>query len=222
MKEKRLIVSMACGDQSRKYAEFTHPLIQKYAQKCGADFYSMYQEDENYTHLGQQKWKYAELLGMYDRILHVDADVVVQSNCPNLFNIVAPEEFGGVDEQPYANPAKEFPYVDRFEDVKRYSGLITPKFYINVGVYLFSSTHRFLFDEPVNLYGLKYAEQTELNAKLHFGHYKTHLLPWNYNYMSMMEWAGLPKSEAYMIHYAGGWGGKNSDVILDIMKKDLK
>lgn len=220
MKEKRLIVSMACGGNSRKYSEVTFPLMQKYAQKCGADFYCMFQEDEEYPYIGQQKYKYANLLNMYDRIMHIDADVLVRSTTPNLFDIVAPNEFAGVDEHRYANPLREMPYIDRHFELNQY-GEMFPEFYINVGMYLFSKTHRNLFDNPGKL-PTHYKEQTELNYRLHLYNHKVHLLPWNFNYMSLMEWAGVNKDDAFMIHYAGGWGGKNSDVILDMMKKDLK
>lgn len=224
MKEKRIICSMACGETSRYYSEYTFPLIQKYAKKCNADFYCMFQEDNNYEHLGQQKYNYINLLNYYDRVLHIDADILVRENTPNLFDIVLPDEFGGVNELPFENLDKEFPPVSRANEIINYNILggsksIQPKFYINVGMYLFSKIHKNIFFPGTLLSYFK--EQSQINYRLHVDNIKMNLLPPQYNFMSLMKNAGLDKKNAYMIHYAGNWDGKTKEDVLQMMKEDL-
>lgn len=210
---------MACGDQSRKYLEFTGPLMQKYAQKCDVDFHIVYQEDETYPTAGYQKWAYKDLLKMYDRVLHIDADMVVRESTPNLFEKVPYFHFGGVDELPFQNLDKENPPVDRKEDVRR-SGHIYVNYYINVGLYLFSKEHKHLFEWVKHPVKCHFGEQSTLNYDLHSWGKSVFLLSPQFNFMKLMEDAGLSKDSAHIIHYAGNWGGLSSDQVLEMMKKD--
>lgn len=221
--EKRLVVSMALSGKSRTYSEITFPLIQKYAQKCNADFHAIYNSSGNHEYIGYEKWEYLKFLNQYDRILHIDSDMIVRSNTPNLFEVVLPGYFGAVDEGRYQSETLENPFVDRFQDV----GLLGPKirkyhdFYFNVGMYIFSKTHEKAFETPIKDNPCFFKEQSHLNAKLQeMG--MNYILPWNYNYMSLMENEGLNKDDAYIIHYAGNWRGYSDEAIVQIMKGDIK
>lgn len=221
--EKRLVVSMAIGGASRSYGEFTFPITQKYAQKCGADFYVKHVPQGQWDYVGYTKFEYAQLLKSYDRILHIDADMIIRSTTPNLFDIVPSHMFAGVDEHQYGNRQMERPYIDRYQEVINYSGnpQYIPEFYINVGMYLFGQEHKWLFKEELRN-NAHYQEQTQMNYYLNTIKDEVYLLPWNYNYMSLMDWAGLPKDEAHIVHYAGGYGGNPVSVVMDMMRKDMR
>lgn len=211
---------MASGEKYRRYAEVSFPLLQKYAQKCGADFYTKYQENPKHDYIGYQKWDYVNFLNYYDRILHIDTDMIVRENTPNLFDIVAPNEFGAVDEHQFASPSIEQPYVDRYQDLINYAGPdFSPKFYINVGMFLFSAEHYHLFDTVDK--APFYKEQTVLNYLLHYHRVKMKLLDPKFNFMSIMENHGLDKKDAHIVHYAGGWRGYSTDEVIRLMKEDM-
>lgn len=230
MSEKRLVVSMACGEKSRKFSDITFPLIQQYARKCDADFYAMYQVDENYKYLGQQKYKYANFLDQYERILHIDADMIVKYDTPNLFNKIKVHEFAGVDEHKFEDPEVENPYVNRYQDMLDFNKyindtygtetIITPKFYINVGMYLFSRHHANMFQNKQEL-PIFFKEQTEINFNLHRFNHSVQLLSPNFNFMKIMENKGLSKDDAFIIHYAGSWGGYSDEMIAVMMREEL-
>ena len=206
--EKRLVVSMACGEESRDIAKITMPHIQAYALKCGADFHLVSQVDDSYKHLGYQKFNYVNL--PYDRILHIDADMLVKESTPNLFDVVGRENFAGVDEHPYE---------DRLTHLRKYCE--DPSFYINVGMYLFNvENHRHIFNREVQELDVMYYEQTHINILLNNSEFQTHLLPWNYNCMFIMEDAGHSKDDAYIIHYAGKYRGLTHEKLLEVIKTD--
>lgn len=211
---------MACGDVQKQYSDITFPLIQKYARQCGADFLALYQSNSKFSYVGYQKWEYADYLDKYDRILHIDADMIIQSNCPNLFDIVPKTHFAGVDEYPFQNLSIESPAVDRYKDMLL-AGSCIPKFYINVGMYMFSTVQHYLFNLPIPHNTCHYKEQSYLNYLLHSEDNITLLDP-KFNTISLMVDKGLKKEDAYIIHYAGGWFGKSSKEIIEMMKRDIK
>lgn len=224
--EKRLIISMAVGDKSRKYSEITFPLIQKYAQKCGADFHAVYTVNLKYDRIGYQKWDYVKFLGQYDRILHIDADMIVRSTTPNLFDVVPSDCFAGVDEYPFQDLSIEEPKIDRFNDMKAFrkimgDGFFVFNFYINVGLYMFSKNHNWIFNSTIDNQCF-FKEQTEINYNLNCLPNRVHLLPPQYNFMSLMEHKGLSKEDAYIIHYAGNWFGKSDEEVMKMMKEDIR
>lgn len=214
-----LVVSMAIGDKSRRYSEVTFPLIQKYAQKCNADFLALYTENKAYDQLGYQKWDYLGLLDRYERILHIDADMVVRSTTPSIFDLVMPGYFAGVNEWPYQNLAQEYLPIDRYQDMLKI-GPVDPSFYINVGLYLFDASHKNIFSPPIKNNPCYFKEQAQINYNLQ-GKRVTLLSP-NFNYMSLMEKAGLKKDDAHIIHYAGGWAGQSEEEVIELMKRDIR
>lgn len=221
MQERRLVVTMACGGNARPYSEVTFPLIQSYAKRCNADFHVIYQEDKSFPHVGYQKWSYIELLPVYDRILHVDADMIVRSTTPDLFDLVDPGTFGAVNELPFQDLNKECPAMDRVKDMELLGELQHKSFYANVGLYLFDHEHKDLFNSVRFDSPCYFKEQSHINYNINKYNFKTTALSFNFNYMKLMENAGLPKSEAHIIHYAGGFGGHSQTEVLELMKKDI-
>lgn len=218
MKERRLIISVACGDKSRRFSDITFPLIQAYAKKCDADFLALYTEKPVYGPLMYFKWSYPAHLSSYDRILHIDADMVMKSTTPNLFDIVPPTHFAGVNEYPFQHLPSESPAVDRYVDLKLL-GPAEPTFYINVGLYLFSSHHQHIFNKPPTHNPCYFKEQALINRRLSQSRNIT-LLPPAYNFMSIMENQGLDKRDAHIVHYAGSWGGLDEREIMKRMRED--
>lgn len=228
--EKRLIVSMAVGERSRKFSEITFPLMQKYAQKCNADFIGVFNPIPGQPYPGHWKTRYKDFLSVYDRILHIDADTIVRENTPNLFDIVPKGMFGAVDELCCQDLAKESPAIDRkldlelFNKKQAYCCLKSSDFsiYVNVGLFLFDKETSKALDFDVDDSDCYFREQTQLNFNLLKHKIYVYLLDFRFNFMSIVENKGFDKRSAYIIHYAGGYGGLTEDQIIEMMKKDLK
>ena len=79
----------------------THPIIKDFAKKWGAEF--MVLDHVSDCNVGDGKYHYRimklhELLLKYDRIIHIDSDVVINKTCPNLFDVVPEDCVGTVYE----------------------------------------------------------------------------------------------------------------------------
>lgn len=217
---KKLIVTMASHKAGQEYGKITFPLMQAYAYRCGADFLVYQNMSGRWKHTGYEKWEYIKYLDCYDRILHIDSDMVVKGGTPDLFNLVPLHCFAGVDENEFESPTQEYPYVNRYEELEA-MGVENPRFYINVGLYLFSRQHKQLFDDCIERKD-GFFEQTHLNIRLHHANTPIHLLSWHYNYMSIMENSGLQKKFAHIIHYAGAWRGYNTETVCRMMREDTQ
>ena len=149
----RLLLSAAVGANGRKWLEITRPLMETYAAKCGAVFEAITDGDENYP-LGE-KFRIAEYLGRYDRVVFLDADVVVAPDAPDLFNAVPSTHVGVRDDWPWmcveagVNVTRAWmdPEIRAIRKAADRPGPVVSTCY-NTGVLVLSSQHAGLFDPP--------------------------------------------------------------------------
>jgi lipopolysaccharide biosynthesis glycosyltransferase len=194
------------------WIECTHQPIKEYAKKCGADFFVFDHDPVEMKHLNKYIFwrilKVNELFDQgYDRILHIDTDVLVTKNAPNIFDEVPYDHIGVVYEDKGTRKADRIRRINSiqsdFGDVGWKTG------YLNEGVMLFSKCHRELF---TSIDG-KWVNTPNGPSQGHFG-WKIHKhdmkvidLGYKYNHMSMFSesWNGnKSRFDSYFIHYAGG------------------
>ena len=86
MSERRAIYTVVVGDPTRELAKITIPRMQRYARRCGADFV-VYEKD---TIDGPYFSKFDAIIEAcergYDRLLYLDADVLVVSEEEDVFD----------------------------------------------------------------------------------------------------------------------------------------
>ena len=88
----KLIYTLLDHDGNYKPAKIAIPKIKEYAKKVGADFDIVY-GDRNVSKgdLMYFKFKMYDYLDIYDRVLFVDADILIKNISPDIFEVV-PEE----------------------------------------------------------------------------------------------------------------------------------
>lgn len=204
------LLMVTCSDESQVHAKYTLPIHKMYAKKWNADFKIL--DDISYNKLGFSMWNYRtmvfyKLLEIYDRIFYIDSDIMINKNCPNIFDAVPCDTVGLVLEDKGS----------RLKDRRRRIELIKEAFggcehwttgFPNGGLYVVSKIHREIF--------------TKINGKLWNGpgydgnHYMYQImkqdhkyvdLGYKWNHMSMFSepWNGSPsRLDSYIIHYAGG------------------
>jgi hypothetical protein len=191
-------------------AKISHPVLKEYAKQCKADFIIINEEKINLGDYSYEILQCYKLFDTYDRILIVDSDVLIRSQCPDLFAIVPNESVGVIYEDRYLRKAHRREcmrkYQEKFGDVGWENG------YINSGVFLISRCHKEIlnfsrehlwnemgYDDIVIGYNIK---------KLGFPVYE---LSYKFNHMSMFSELGANWLTSYVIHYAGrGFSGKKS------------
>lgn len=190
------LVTITIGSRYEEIAKLTHPTLWNYAKKIGADFIN-WKETGNHIHPSFKKLEIEKLLHYYDRVFYVDADVIIRSDTPNIFDIVSESMFGAFNEFPFTN---RVPAMSSFKEDREW---IKNEIYFNAGVFVASQGHREMFQPQVpeidNFY-----EQTYLNYNLYKLQIPFQDLTFQFNRMSCMDFVkGAEKENAYIIHYAG-------------------
>ena len=86
---KSAIITICIGEKYEQLALLTHPTIQAYADKIGAEFIVI--KDRIYpaeVPVGYEKLRLGKYLETYDRIIFLDTDLIVRPDTPNLFDFV--------------------------------------------------------------------------------------------------------------------------------------
>ncbi len=97
----RLVITIAVGEKYSNILNVSQPLMEAYAKKCNADFIALTNETQRWW--GLEKFRVKAFQEHYERILFLDADVLIKPETPDLFEIVDPQRVGMHNDNPY-NP----------------------------------------------------------------------------------------------------------------------
>lgn len=185
----------------KEMTDITHPIIQKYADKIGADFIVL--DDPKGLHPHYRILQFYELFDKYDRIISFDSDIVIAPDCPNLFDIVPYEKIGTIFEDAGSRQQDRRERIrkanEKFGDIGWKTG------YINTGVAVFSKCHKELFKQRELWMELGF-DDIYLGYWLRKLGFEIYELPPKFNFMTMFaeDWNGRPQRlDNYIIHYAG-------------------
>ena len=225
------LLMATCSDETQlSYGKFTLPILRMYAKKWKATFKIL--DDRSYNKMGFAMWNYRtmefhSLLEVYDKVVYMDSDIVINKTCPNLFDVVPSDTIGLIFEDKGS----------RLQDRRRRITLVKTTFggneqwtsgLPNGGFYIVSKCHRNIF-RKINgrLYdgpgcdGSHYMYQI-----IKFG-YKYVDLGYKFNHMSMFSesWNGSPsRFDSYIIHYAGSgsFPDKGKRDRIELMANDVR
>ena len=233
----KLLVCTRADENIRELTDITFPSIRAYAERCGADFKVL--DAPSACPVGDGRWHYRilflrELLDHYDRILHIDADVLITKDCPNLFEIVPQDHIGTIFEDKGSRLENRRRLIRCVQDV--FGDVGWTEGYINTGVFLVSRQHEDIFaGMPTVQEGVDTSQMpTDLEPghvvehfdngwywvghgwdDVHLGYmirkrgHPIHKLPYWFNHMSMFSepWNGsADRFKSFIIHYAGQGG----------------
>ena len=222
----KLLMVTSADESVTAYTKHTHPILRKFAERWGADFriLSVPLNIREFCRL----FEIYNILEDYDQIFHIDSDVVINKNCPNMFDIVPYDTIGLVFEDKGSRLVNRRVRIDRikngFGGAEHWiSG------YFNMGVFICSKIHRDIFTK-VN--GRLWEDrlgfgQTHFNYQMMKRKYKYIDLGYKFNHMSMFSepWNGSPsRFDSYIIHYAGGgrFPNKGNRSRVQLIKDDIK
>lgn len=211
----KLLVATVADDNVAEITEITRPIVLDFVHRWGADFVQLDHEVQiGPTHEGdfveEARYHYrifqlGTLLEDYDRIVHLDADVLLLPTCPNLFEVVPEDCVGSVFEDQGSRKRHRQLVMRMVQDY--WGELGWRSGFINTGVFVVSRTHRDLFRDIRGEHwtGLGTAH-THVGYRIHQLDLLVHELPFQFNHMGMFSepWNGYAnKFESYVIHYAG-------------------
>lgn len=153
--ERKIITTVAIGEKGQEWADISHPWMRRYAESCGADFFSLSGSGLKDLWPGFSKLLLGRLLDDYDRLIYVDSDILISPNAPNLFDLVPPESVGAtrIDQlSPHEAPAVANGWVKN--DIELSQIMFGPAgwsdTYYNSGALVFSKAHKKIFDQALN------------------------------------------------------------------------
>jgi len=201
------LLMVTCADESTAvYSKYTHPFLRVCAERWKAEF-RIINPPQNFPKYSRPLAVY-DIYENYDRIFYVDSDVIINENCPNLFDIVPHDTIGLVFEDKGSRLKNRRARIVRIKEgfggVEHWTSG-----YFNMGVVITSKIHRNMFTK-VN--GRIWEDkigfgQTHFNYQMMKLKYKHVDLGYKFNHMEMFSepWNGSPsRFDSYIMHYAGG------------------
>ena len=228
---KLLVVSRA-DKNVREISDLTFPIIKKFAKKWNADFMVLSKnvdcpDDKHfYGKFHYRILEFFDLLKDYDRILHLDCDVVINKNCPNIFDITPYDKIGTIFED---KEKRQLIRLRRIAQIQAEWGDIGWKEnYINTGVFLVSKPHAEIFKRFKGKLWVGWGyDDVHLGYQINRLGMKIHELDYRFNHMCMFSerWNNnASRFDSYVIHYAGKarFPDKETRSRIELIKDDIK
>jgi lipopolysaccharide biosynthesis glycosyltransferase len=199
--KEKAVVTLCLGHTYDLMADYTHPTIKNYADKLDADFIVINTIQTDTGNPGYEKFQLYGLLNHYKRVIFLDSDILIRSNCPDLFKVVPEEDFGAFVESNYILYNPDVDHRERMSAIQEENGYIGWNYeYFNSGVMVISKKHQEAFNldhgTVIDLH-----DQTQLNYNVKKLGFWVHDIGLRFNNMDFVN--PLTRLEAYIIHYAG-------------------
>lgn len=195
------------------YTDVTVPFMKEYCKRYNLDFVitteSKIPNYNKHIHAAFDRYDIYNLLDKYDRVVYVDADIIIKKNAPNIFDIVPEDKFGVYYE---SDNFDRNCFIDVVKTYYNYHGLTR---YFNSGVMVASKIHKDIFNmqkvaeyfkQPHIKHGIV-TDQDYLNVRVHHDKISTHSLTYKYNFLVNGMSRNLVEL-SHFIHFAGCWNKK--------------
>jgi len=214
---KKAVVTRAKGIED--IAQVSHPVLREYATRCNADFVVIDQDIINCGSFHYEILQCYNLLEKYDRIIHIDSDVLIAPDCPDLFDVVPEGQIGLVFEDRYIRKKSRRIFIKHMQD--KWGDIQWKQGYQNSGVLVCSRQHKKIFAyDPSRLWNTWGYADLQIGYLIRELGFTIFELPFTFNHMSMFSEVGWNYLNAKMIHYAGrGFDHRYSRA--EQMKRDL-
>jgi len=202
----KLLMVTTADESVAIYTKYTHPILRIFAERWKAEF-RILSKPSNILE-SCRLFEIYNIFEDYDRILYIDSDIVINKNCPNVFDVVPYDSVGFVFEDKGSRLKNRRARISRIKE--EFGGAEHwVEGYFNMGVFVSSKIHRAVFTK---INGQIWGDnigfgQTHFNYQVMRFKYKHIDLGYKFNHMSMFseEWNGSPsRFDSYIIHYAGG------------------
>jgi len=225
----KLLVTTTADKKIKDMTDLTHPIIKKFAKKWDADFLVLDQDADCDVPMGKIHYRIMELYNLldeYDRIVQLDSDIVINKDCPNLFDCVHYDKIGTIFEDVGSRFRDR---LARIEQVQMEWGSVNwIRGYPNTGVFVVSKPHKEIFRKFNGRYWTHLGfDCVHLGYQIHRLKMKICQLGYVFNHMSMFSepWNDCQsRFNSYIIHYAGqgAFPDKYIRTRVELIRDDIK
>jgi len=211
----------------KEMTDITLPIMRKYAESMGCDFIIL-DHDPPFLTLDHKPHyrilKMYDLFDEYDKILHLDADMLINKNCPNIFEIVPENMIGVIFEDKGSRRDNRHYKIQNVQKVWGDVGWVEG--YSNSGTLLLSKQHRDVFLSHNGEYWLDDGSgDIHISYNAHKYGFKRYELEYKWNHMTMFSepWMNANRFDSHIIHYAGrGIFDENVTTRIEQIKRDYE
>lgn len=190
-------VTLCAGADFASLARLTHPLMRRYAERFGLEFVVLEGSTPSPLPVHYEKFRIAELLGTFDRVLYVDTDVLIHPSAPDLLSAVPRERFGAYTASRHSDV-----HDDSIREIQNRLGAIGwSREYFNSGVMAVSRDHADAFDLRHGTV-VSFWEQTQLNYNVQLLRFPLFDITYRFNHVKAAGYSEN-RSDSHFIHYAG-------------------
>ena len=209
----KLLITTRADASCVDWAELTHPIFRDYAKRVNADFIvldEMFDCEEATGGIGNGTYQYRimkhyDLHEVYDRILHLDNDMILTPECPNLFEIVPDDCIGSILEDKGSRRHQRISCIQNSQN--QFGDIGWREKYINTGVFVTSKRHRDIYQPIGGRYFVDWGtDDIHIGYLIHKHGHKIYELPFQFNHMTMHseQWnKNSNRFDSHIIHYAG-------------------
>jgi len=175
---KYCLITLVDSEYTKKaggYFGLTHENFKKYCKKYHLNYYILVgKEGLTIPMLFYEKFRLVNFFDKHDRILYVDADVLIRDNSSNIFEVVPEDSLGMQEESETAQPYDNFlrnwlnEYKRQYE-IKYQQTLIIPKWngeLYNAGTMVIPKKYSYIFSEPDIFIHSVISEQSWINYQI--------------------------------------------------------
>lgn len=215
---KKAIFTIIHGMEHFKLASFTLPLIQKYANRIGADLV-VHTDIGEHKHPAFMKLDVLDVCSDYDRICYLDTDILIRDDAPSIFDVVPKNKIGIYEELPDEHRNKSFK-----EYCYRLRADLPDERYFNTGVMVFDMKDYMRLYAYLPLEIPHFGEQSAINISLFNKRRRIFPLSHKWNRMnSVAEKSKEWRFDSYIMHYAAYLQSPiSAEMLIELMKEDLQ
>jgi lipopolysaccharide biosynthesis glycosyltransferase len=205
----KLAIATRADSDIKAMTDLTFPVIKEFCQKWCAEFVVLNQKplimsDDQRPHF--RILELYKLLDQYDRVISLDADVLITKQCPNLFDVVPCNLIGTIYEDKGTRQENRRSKIRNAQ--KLFGDVGWEEGYINTGVFVVSKLHRDIFTSiDGKYYTADGSDDVHIGYQIHKLHFLVQELDYRYNHMTMFSEPWNPENKnrynSFIIHYAG-------------------
>ena len=205
---KKVALVTRADDNIKEMSDITLPIIKGYADKVGAEFINLNHEAPFLTEDDNPHYrilKVLDLFDVYDRIIHVDADILITKECPNILEHVPEDHIGMIYEDKGSRTHNRRALIANVQ--QKWGDVGWREGYTNGGFSVWSKEHKNIFLPHNNQYWTSWGSaDIHISYNIHKYGYKLQELDYKWNHMTMFSepWNNnANRFDSYVIHYAG-------------------
>ncbi len=195
------VVTVAVGN-AREWLAVSRPSLEGYANRVNAAFVALTDVTCPPYPMGE-KWQLHALFDTYDRILFVDADVVMRPTAPDLFALVPADHVGLYDDY---HDLTEWGWLHaEYDAAQREQGFRRRPLHTcyNTGLVVASKSHRDIWKRPDFFRPTHTYEQSLINLKIAEAGYPVYNLTRRNHWQWWSDRANEHRADATILHFAG-------------------